>query len=171
VTLTSFGRTALLEITSAGTTSIRHLVVEGRLARRLVAESVVEDNTASQAPPRGVRAGAPIAGDFVGVLASARGIASHVVWRYGDPQYRPTLTVEDWLPGMLEIDLYDILEVTIYQLGATLRFEVVGLTITLAKDALLPVVTYVLQQCRVQTDPGWFIVGTSLLDGPDVLAY
>jgi hypothetical protein len=30
------------------------------------------------------------------------------VWRYGNPQLRPTVTVENWIPEQFDIDLYDI---------------------------------------------------------------
>jgi hypothetical protein len=66
------------------------------------------------------------------------------------------------------------------QLSITARiFEIVGLTHHTDLAALdgddnpvvLHTTTYVLQECREQTDPGWFILDDSLLDGADVLAY
>ena len=99
-----------------------------------------------------------------------------MVWRYGSPQYRPTLTVVNWLPEQLEVDLFDVIAVTIDTLAMTARlFEVIGLThecswVASATEHLFTT-TYVLQECRVQTDPGWFMVGTSLLNGTDVLGY
>ena len=171
VSLLSFGTTAKLTVESAGSTTVTGLSIEGRLARRGTAESVVVDDTASQAGFRGVRAGSEISGEWVGVLASARGLAAHIVWRYGTTQYRPTMTVEDWMPYQFEVDLFDVLSVTIAQLGMTNRlFEVVGLT---HEPVDIPVhrTTFVLQECRVQTDPGWFILDTSLLDDDDILAY
>jgi hypothetical protein len=179
--VTGYGTSALVSITSAGTTTISGLSVLGGLLRRGVSESVVEDDTTSQTGSRGVRAGSEVSGELVGVLASARGIASHVVWRYGNPQFRPTLTVENWFPDMFTLEMYDVVSVTIAQLGMTARlFEVVGLTHECNLAAVdgdgNPVVshttTYVLQECRVQTDPGWFVIGLSLLGAAsDVLAY
>lgn len=175
-TLEPFGDTAKLTLTSAGTSTVSALSIEGRLARRMPTESYVADDTASQAL-RGERAGSDIGSTFIGIMASARGIAKHVVWRYGSPQFRPTLTVTNWLPEQFEIDLYDVISVTIAKLSMTARrFEVVGLTHEgrRAHSASLHehVTTYVLQECRVQTDdPGWFVLDASLLDDPDVLAY
>jgi hypothetical protein len=179
-TLTNFGNTARITISSAGTSTVTALSVEGRLVRRGVDESYTANDTASQAGPRGVREGPAITGDFAGSLATARGMAGHVVWRYGSPQYRPTLTVVNWLPEQFEVDLYDVIAVTIGELAMTARhFEVVGLTHECDLAAVDadgdPVVshttTYVLQECRVQSDPGWFRVGLSLLGGTDKLAY
>jgi hypothetical protein len=175
-TLESFGATGKLTLVTAGTTTVTGLSIEGRLARRGVAESHVADDLTSQAGPRGIRSGSEISGDWVGVLASARGIAEHVVWRYGSPQYRPTLTIHNWFPEMFEVDLYDVIAVTIAQLGMTARhFEIVGLThegrIAASATVCHHILTLVLQECRVQADPGWFILDSSLLDGADVLAY
>ena len=175
-TLTPFGHSAKLVLSTAGTSTITSLSIEGSLARRGVDESVVVDDTTSQAAPRGVRSGSEISGDFVGVIANAQGIAAHMVWRYATPQFRPTLTVVNWLPYQFEIDLYDVIAVTIAELGMTDRlFEVVGLThecsFAPSADANSHMATYVLQESRVQTDPGWFVLDTSQLDGADVLAY
>jgi hypothetical protein len=179
--ITNYGDTAKITITSAGTSTITGLSVEGRMVRRGVDETYTADDTASQAGPRGVRAGPDITGPMVGSLATARGIAGHVVWRYGSPQYRPTLTVVNWIPEQFEIDLYDTIAVTIGELSMTDRiFEVVGLTHECDLAAVdadgNPVVshttTYVLQECRVQAYPGWFRLGLSLLGAAsDILAY
>lgn len=172
VTLLAFGATAQLLIASSGSTSVTGLSIEGALLRRGVAESVVADDLTSQGGPRGVRAGSELSGDFVGVIANARGIASHVVWRYGSSQYRPTMTVEYLLPQMLELNLYDVVSVTVAQLGMTARhFEIVGQTVTWAREMPLPSLDYVLQECRVQSDPGWFVLDASLLDSAHKLAY
>jgi len=175
VTLTAYGSTAKLEITSAGTTTISALSIEGVLLRRGPTESVVIDDTTSQSGSRGVRAGSEISGEWVGVLASARGIAEHVVWRYGEPQYRPTLTVTNWFPEMFTIGLYDVIALTVDTLAMTARrFEVIGRTIDIAVASAAvqsATVTYVLQESRVQADPGWFVLDTSELDSTDVLGY
>ena len=175
VTLESYGSTAKLTITSAGTTTISALSIEGVLLRRGPTESVVIDDTTSQSGSRGVRAGSEISGEWVGVLASARGIAEHVVWRYGDPQYRPTLTVTNWFPEMFTIGLYDVIAVTVDTLAMTARrFEVIGRTISIdiaASAVQSATATYVLQESRVQADPGWFVLDASELDSADVLAY
>ena len=175
-TLTSFGHSAKILLETAGTSTITGLSIEGSLAKRGPDESVVIDDTTSQAAPRGVRAGQEIRGDFVGVIASARGIAAHMVWRYATPQFRPTLTVVNWLPYQFEVDLYDVISVTIAELGMTSRlFEVVGLTheCDFAPSAAsnMHTATFVLQESAVQTDPGWFVLDTSELDGSDILGY
>ena len=145
------------------------------LLRRGPTESVVIDDTTSQSGSRGVRAGSEISGEWVGVLASARGIAEHVVWRYGEPQYRPTLTVTNWFPEMFTIGLYDVIALTVDTLAMTARrFEVIGRTIDIAVASAAvqsATVTYVLQESRVQADPGWFVLDTSELDSTDVLGY
>lgn len=169
----AFGDSAKLTLTSAGTTTVTGLSIEGRLARRLPSESVVVDNEASQ-DLRGVRAGSDIASPFLGVRAHAQGIADHVVWRYGTPQFRPTLTVTNWFPHQFNLDLYDVVEVAIDQLQTTMAFEIVGLTHEghrAATGVRHHVTTYVLQECRVQSDPGWFVWDSSEWDGSDLLAY
>ena len=176
VTLYAYGTMAKLKVEGNGPCNIRALSIEGRMARRGISESVVVDDAASQSGSRGVRAGSDIGSQFIGVLASASGLAAHVVWRYATPQYRPTITVENWMPYQFEIDLFDIISVTIAELGMTDRlFEIVGLThygnLAASADAVHHVTDYVLQECRVQTDPGWFILDTSVLDGTDILVY
>ena len=97
------------------------------------------------------------------------------MWRYAEPQVRPVLTVVNWFPDMFDIDLFDIISVTFAGVGVTSRlFEVVGLThhaVFITDTRSLHTVDYVLQECRVQTDPGWFTLDVSELDGTDVLAY
>jgi hypothetical protein len=175
-TLVNFGHTAKITLTSSGTTTMTRLSIAGRLARRLPAESYVADDLTSQGGSRGLRAGSDISGEFVGAISFAKGIASHVVWRYGNPQFRPTLTIQNWLPQMFEIDLFDTLSLTIAALGMTDRiFEVVGLTLEgkLAYSSAVKhhVLTLVLQESRTQTDPGWFVLDSSVLDGTDILAH
>jgi hypothetical protein len=175
--LTPFGQAAKVSLSVAsGTATVLALSIEGSLARRPPAETAVANDTASQAGSRGIRAGADISGELVGTLASARGIAEHVVWRYGTPQLRPTLTVVNWIPEMFELDLCDIIAVTSPQMSLTSHlFEIVGLTlegiVAASADLCYHVATYVLEECRVQSDPGWFVLNSSLLDSADSLAY
>jgi PKD repeat protein len=164
-----------LSVATGDAATIGALSVEGRLVRRLPSESHVADDTVSQAAPRGIRAGSEIGNEYLGVIASAAGIAQHVVWRYGDPQLRPTLTIHNWFPEQFDLDLYDLIAFTSAQLDMTDRlFEIVGLTHEAdlaAEEAQHHVVTYVLQECKVQADPGWFILDTSELDSAAILAY
>lgn len=176
ITFTPFGTRGHLTITVAsGTCTFTHLSIEGALARRLPTESHVADDPTSQVLPRGVRAGSEISGEYVGTLASARGIAQHVVWRYAAPQVRPTIRIENWFPYMFDLELGEIVSYTSPQLGVTSRhFEVVGLTHEgnmAAETGQHHVLTLVLQECRVQSDPGWFVLDTSELDDTDILAY
>lgn len=183
--ITGFGDTAKVTI-SVGFgqhTNVTSAKVTGQLARRGPDESYTADDTDSQEGTRGVRAGSDIGPEFVGVLASATGIAKHVVWRYGNPQLRPQIVVQNWIPddpdadvGQFDIDLYDVITLTTSQGHITTRlFEVIGLTheAVWAASATghLHITTYVLQESREQSDPGWFIIGTSLIEGTDVLAY
>lgn len=173
--LTAFGDSAKLVLASAGTSTVTSVTIEGALARRAPAESYVANGTASQAGTRGVRSGSDISGDFVGVIASAQGLAEHVVWRYGSPQYRPTLTVENWFPGQFDLDLFDTIALTIDQLGITGRiFEIVGLThegIRASQDVIHHRTTYVLQESRVQSATNWFITDVHAPDGSAILGY
>lgn len=174
-TYTPFASAGKIVLSSAGTSSVTQLAVNGQLARRLPQESYEENDTTSQSGSRGVRAGGEISGEYLGVLASARGIAQHVVWRYGNPQLRPTLTVENWFPTMFTLDLYDTISFTSTQLGMTaVIFEIIGLTHTAdvaATTVQHHTVTYVLQESRSQTDPGWFVLNSSLLNGVKILGY
>lgn len=163
-----------LSVDPGDAATVTQLSIKGSLAKFAPAESYVANDLTSQGQPRGVRAGSEIGNEYVGTLASARGFADHVVLRYGNPQLRPTLTVTNWFPDMFELDLYDVISFTSSQLGMTdYLFEIVGLTLEghIAADTVKHhVVTYVLQESRYQTDPGWFILDTSELDGPDILA-
>ena len=176
-TLSPFGTSAKLELSvdPGDAALVTALTIQGRLARRLPAESYVADDTTSQSAPRGVRAGSEIGNEYLGVIASARGIAQHVTWRYGNPQLRPTLTVENWFPDQFELDLYDVIAFTSTHLGMdAVLFEIVGLThqANVASPTVQHhVTTYVLQESRVQSDPGWFVLDTSELDSADILAY
>lgn len=175
-TYTPFASAGKIELSVAsGTGTVTALSVEGSLARRLEQQSAQADDTTSQAAPRGIREGSEIGNEYLGVIASARGIAEHVVWRYGDPQLRPTLTVVNWLPTQFNLDLFDVISFTSTQLGMTAQlFEIVGLThtaIVASSTIQYHTVTYVLQESKVQADPGWFILDSSLLDGADILAY
>lgn len=174
--LTMFATTAHLTLSVAsGTGTVTALGIQGRLARRAPSESYVADDVTSQGAPRGIRAGADISGEYLGVLAEARGIAAHVVWRYSTPQANPTLTVENWFPDQFERQPYDIVGFTSSQLSVSAQlFEIVGITHTgiIAADAVQYHTTrYVLRESRVQSDPGWFTLDDSLLDATDVLHY
>jgi hypothetical protein len=170
-----FGDTGKITLTSAGTSHVTALEVLGYLARRAPTESYVADNTASQAGARGVRAGSDINTDYVGTLASARGLAEHVVWRFGTPQVRPTLTVTNWIPEQFELDLFDVISFSSPQLGVTNRlFEIVGLTHegNRASPTIVEhVTTYVLQESRVQSATHWFCTDIHAPDGSAILGY
>lgn len=180
-TLTPFGDTAKIELSSAGTSVITSLVIRGRLVQRGSTLSVVIDDEASQADSRGIRAGSDLTGDYVGTITSAEGFARHIVYRFADARYRPTMTVVNWFPEMFELDLFDRISFTSSQLGLTGRlFEIVGLThhgINAAADgagnptAVYHETTFVLQECREQTDPGWWVWDVSEWDEGDVWHY
>ena len=175
VTPTWFGTTAKLVLASTGTSSVTALSVKGRLVVREPSISVVVDDVASQAPPRGIRSGPGIQGDFVGTSAAAQGIAGHIVWRYANPLFRPTLTLENWFPDMFQRDLFDILALTSAQLDVSgMLFEITGLTHQsdkAASGAIHHSVTYVLQQSRIQAATSWFVLDTSTLDSAAMLGY
>jgi PKD repeat protein len=174
-----FGTTAKVTITSSGTTSVTQLDIQGNLVQRGSTESVVIDDLTSQALARGIRAGPDLSGDYLGTLTSAKGFAQHIVWRFGNALYRPTMVVENWFPTQFDLDLYDRISLSIAELSITDRiFEIVGLThhgIVAALDGTTPVayhtVIYTLQESRVQTPTTWFTLDVSELDGPDLLAY
>jgi hypothetical protein len=156
------------------------LSISGRLVQRGSIESVVIDDLTSQALSRGVRAGPDLTGDYLGTLTSAKGFAAHIVWRFGNALYRPTMVVENWFPTQFDLDLYDRISLTIAELSISDRiFEIVGLThhgILAALDVhgnpvAYHTVTYTLQESRVQTPTTWFTLDVSELDGPDELAY
>ena len=174
-TLTPFGETAKLVLTSGGTSTVSALSIEGALARRAPAESVVANNTTSQADPRGIRSGSDISGDYVGVLASARGLAEHVVWRFGSPQVRPTLTVQNWFPYQFDLDLFDLISFSSTELGVTSRlFEIVGLVHEgnhAGTAAIHHTATYTLQECRVQSATNWFQTDVHAPDGSAITGY
>ena len=181
-TFTPFATAAKIELSVApgDAATIMALSVEGRLARRLPDESYTADDTASQAAPRGVREGGQIGNEYLGVIASARGIAQHAVWRYGNPQLRPTLTVVNWLPDQFDLDLYDVIAFTSPQLKMDARlFEIVGLTheaiLAASADLHSHTTTYVLQESRLQEAADWFILdddpGSLLDDGVSLLHY
>ncbi len=176
---TPFASAGKIELTVAAgdAATITALSVEGSLARRLEQQSYQADDTVSQALPRGIREGSEIGNEYLGTIEFAEGIARHVVWRYGNPQLRPTLTVINWLPDQFDLDLYDVIAFTSSQLGmSAVLFEIVGLSHIGELAALdenddplvLHTVEYVLQESRVQTDPNWFYLdsgpNSSVLD-------
>lgn len=179
VTVVPFGTTAKLTLTSTGTSTVTSLRMFGFRVFRGSVVSVVIDDTVSQATARGVRAGTELTGEYLGTISSAKGFAQHIVWRFANNLYRPTITVANWLPQMFDLDLFDRIALTSPQLGISGRiFEIVGLTLHCEIAALngsTPVVhhtaTYVLQESRVQTTTQWFTLDTSTSDGPDFLAY
>jgi PKD repeat protein len=175
-TLTDFGTTAKVELSVSGTATINRLEVEGALARRGPAESVIIDDEASQAPPRGIRAGSEISGDYVGTITAATGLAEHIIWRYADPKYSPDMTVVNWLPTMFALDLYDNIAVTSTHIGVAARiFEIVGITHEGHRAADSGVVHHVtkydLFESRVQTATDWFVCDTSTANGTHILGY
>lgn len=165
---------------ASGTAVVSHLTIEGSLARRLEQQSYVSDDLTSQGVnARGVRAGGEISNEYLGVLAEARGITDHVVWRYGNPQFRPSATVINWFPEMFQLDLGDTIAATSTHLSEAGRiFEIVGLTLhgqIAASTVQLHTMQLTLQESRVQ-DPAdfpWFTLDTSELAaaGTDVLGY
>lgn len=173
-TLTSFGRSAKI-VLSAPPCHVTRLVITGRKVRRGLEQSVVVDDLDSQLAPRGVRAGSELSGDYIGSIAAAHGFATHIVWRFGEPQYRPTLTVVNWLPYQFQLDLFDLVSFTSSQIGVDDRlFEIVGLQHTGVLATAGPVyheAVYTLQECRVQEPIDWFTWDVSDWDGVDNWAY
>lgn len=176
--ITPYGPSARLQLAvdPGDETVFTDLSIEGRLIRRAPEESYTANNfTSADVNARGFREGPEISGEYVGAMASAVGIAEHIVWRYGSPQLRPSLTVENWMPEMFQLDLYDTIAFTSSHLAMSARiFEIVGLTLTCelaAPTVQHHVATYQLQECKVQADPGWFVLDTSELDDTDILAY
>lgn len=170
--LEPFGDRAKLTLTSSGTTTVTGLSIEGRLARRLSNESVIVDESNGGE----VRAGSDLSSQFIGSLAAAGGLAAHVVYRHGNAQYRPTLTITNWFPEMFEVELFDTIEVTIAQLSLdAMRFEIVGLTLeghwAHAAGKAFHRAVLVLEQMPALPEDGWFVLDDSLLDGDAVLAY
>ena len=129
------GYSSDITLTSAGTTSVTVFAVYGDQAVRDPAQTHTANDLASQPLPRGIRAGPEINGDLVGAFASAIGISEHMVWRYGEPLKRPSVTIENWFGG-LAFDLYDVVSFTSAQLKvSTLAFEIVGLSETFSRAA------------------------------------
>jgi hypothetical protein len=173
-TLAHHGYSSTITLASAGTTVVKAFSVAGRQAVREPSVTHSADDLTSEALPRGIRAGPEISGDFVGAFASAIGISEHMVWRYGTPTKRPSLTVENWLPTQFQIDLFDVISFTSVQLKVSaLKFEIVGLTerVDRAPDNLAyhVVTTYQLQEQKVHAM--FFTLDVSELDGADELAY
>lgn len=167
------GYSSTITLTSAGTTTVKALQIDGRQAVRDPSFTYTANDLPSQALPRGVRAGPEISGDFVGPKAEARGIAQHVVWRYGQATIRPQVVIENWLPVGFEIDLFDLISFTANQLTVSASvYEIVGLVeeINRAVDGAYHVVqTFQLQQHN--THVAFFTLDSSHLDGLDLLAY
>jgi len=174
-TLTPFGTTAMIVLTSSGTTTITSLTIEGHMVERLPAVTVTVDDATSEALPRGVRVAPTIQGDDVGVAAMAEGIAGAIVWRYAQPLFRPSVTVTNWFPYMFSLELFSIISFSSPQLAVSdLLMELVGITlngIRAADGAVYHTATLSLAQSRVQSDPGWFILNVSELDSAAILAY
>lgn len=173
--LTAFGRTAKITITDAGAIRVERLVITGRKVERGLEQGVVVDDLASQAPPRGIRAGADISGDLIGSHAAGFGLATHIVWRFASPQLRPSVSVQNWIPEQFQLDLLDLLDLTSGQLKEDARlFEIVGLQHHCdfaSPEGVLHKTDYVVAESRVQTPTTWFTWDTSVWDGDDNWSY
>lgn len=174
-TLTPFGTTAKIVLSSSGTTSVTSLTIAGHLVERLPAITVTVDDASSQSSSRGVRVGPTIQGDDVGTAAMAEGIAGAIVWRYAEPLTRPGVDVVNWLPEMYSLELFDIVAFTSAQMAVSgMQMELVGITLNGIRGAAGLVnhtASLTLAQSRVQSDPGWFVLNTSELNSADILGY
>ena len=177
------GQTGDLTITATGSdATVTGISVHGRIVDRAPTATYTADGT-GQALPRGVRDGPPVGGDFAGPMVTARGLSDHLVWRYSDQPVRggvlrPALTVANWLPHGLRVDLYDVVSVSSPQLRVSGRlFEVVGIDEQWHRAADSGAVfveqALQLQECRLQAADALklFRLDSSALDGTDVLAY
>ena len=168
------GYSSDITLTSGGTSVVSVFMVMGDQAVRDPAQTHTANDLASQPLPRGIRAGPAISGDFVGPFAAAIGISEHMVWRYGNPLKRPSVTIENWFGG-LAFDLYDVVSFTSAQLKVSaLAFEIVGLSETFSRaadsGAVLWSTTYQFQQ-RADHNR-FFTLDTDPLDGTTyLLAY
>lgn len=179
-TLTPFGGSALIEITSGSSGVVSNLRIAGRLVRRALPLTVkAEDPTSEdQVTGYGVRTGVPLSGSLIGAQAAAQGICDAIVFRFAQPKKRPLMTVVNDFPTMLGLELYDIIDVTVAQLSVSAKvMEIVGLTGRANRAAETPdgplslyEFDYQLQEATLQEPQEFFTSDVSTSDGPDVLA-
>lgn len=174
-TITSFGRSVKIDFFSAEGAIVRAVTLVGRQVIRGQDVTVSQNDTASQGQ-YGVRAGSDIPSTYVGTTAEAQGIVDHIVWRYAQPLKRPTIDMHNLFPDMLAHDLYEQAGLTVDALHVSgRRFEIVGVSgsCSLAANASTQdwVVTWQLQESRLQADQQFFTLDVSALNGPDLLGY
>lgn len=174
-TLTSFGRSAKIEL-SATNATITNIRITGQQVIREQGVALTADDLTSQGT-YGLYAGSDLSSELIGSSASAQGIVDHLVYRRGSrPLKRPAISISNWFPEMFSLRPYDQIAATIAAVSASaVKFEIVGRTLhcdfAASASAVLWTGTFQLAESRIQGTQQWFTLNTSLLDGPDLLGY
>jgi hypothetical protein len=129
-TLTSFGRSAKIELfaTNATITNIR---ITGQQVIREQGVSLTADDLASQGT-YGLYAGSDLSSELHRLVASAQGIVDHhrLPPRRSAPQAAGDQRVTNWFPEMFSLRPYDQIAASVAAVSASaVKFEIVGRTL------------------------------------------
>ena len=102
--------------------------------------------------------------------STAKGIAQHIVWRYGEPRKQPRATHSDPPAHYVGRDLFDLVG---FNMAAVFvsdrRMELIGEDGSLNRGLLT--LTWQMQDTPEQDPSTWFILGTSALNSTAILGY
>lgn len=165
-TFTNFGKTAKIEIwtTTFPEPSITLLRILGRAVVRGDTEQVIAGSTDA-----GVRAGSMISSDYIGTPAMAQGVCDFIIYKFGQPLKRPSLTIvgksTTTLATIFERDIYDVVNLVVDKLSVTSRrLELIGLsgscTTGVGAGKNVWSTTYELQETPNSAAVSYFKVGT-----------
>lgn len=140
----------------------------------LVATPVtVNSSDAASIAAYGEQSGRGIDSSFLATETLAKALADYLLWRYKDPRKRPTITLAAVFSTILTRELFDVIALTISTLSVNARrFEIVGITGSCnqshAWEAQITVQEMTEQAGSLSS---WFIIGTSVIGGADILAH
>lgn len=169
LTLEDCGTTAIISIDPGTYATVTGLRLEGRAVEITGASSVGSDGTSVGVyGPCSVE----VSSTFLQSATTADGLRDYLLWRFGDPRKRPTVTLRQPFSTMLALEVFDVVTLSVDRLYVDgIRYEIVGLEGRMSPASGWSV-EYTLQEMPEQgTLTGWFTIGTSSLDGIDHLAH
>ena len=158
----------IIDLRCLATDTITYLIVSGTPWVPLDDLTEVIPNNESIGK-RGIRSGDSVDSAYVPGRAMAQGIGRYRTWRWADPRMRPALVDQNHFPRTLTAQPGDRITLTAdrYRIPETL-FLSTGADWEMSSGGLVWVSTHQLEALPTHSD--WFIIGSSLLDGSEVLA-
>lgn len=177
VVMTNYGDRVKFVLTAgsgSGDLVVKWIALSGRVGRRRDVLAVESSNATSQSR-YGVRTPGPVKSMYLTGVASADGVADHIIWRRKNPRKTPTVTIRNQFPAMLQRDPYDIVSLTYSRLSVSARkFEVVGIDWTVKDGGATWLWKYHLMELPVQATMTFFKLGGTAdegVGGTGILAY